>query len=145
VEADTMIRVTKDDFSVDEELRRLTPPSVGGIVTFIGVVRAESEGQRIDSMEIEVYPEMAKKQLQIIRGEAIKKFGVEEILIVHRYGNLMVGDNIVLIAVSAGHRDSAFDACRYVIDELKKRVPIWKRERTPTGACWVEVGRPDEN
>jgi molybdopterin synthase catalytic subunit len=140
-----MIRVTKSDFSVDEELRRLKTPSVGGIVTFVGVVRAESEGQRVDSMEIEVYPEMAEKQLQIIRGEAIKKFGVEEILIVHRYGNLMVGDNIVLIAVSAGHRDSAFDACRYVIDELKKRVPIWKRERTPTGACWVEVGRPDEN
>jgi molybdopterin synthase catalytic subunit len=140
-----MIRVTKSDFSVDEELRRLKTPSVGGIVTFVGVVRAESEGQRVDSMEIEVYPEMAEKQLQIIRGEAIKKFGVEEILIVHRYGNLMVGDNIVLIAVSAGHRDSAFDACRYVIDELKKTVPIWKRERTPTGACWVEVGRPDEN
>ncbi len=140
-----MIRVTKNDFSVDEELRRLKAPSVGGIVTFVGVVRAESEGQRVDSMEIEVYPEMAEKQLQIIRGEAIKRFGVEEILIVHRYGNLMVGDNIVLIAVSAGHRDTAFDACRYVIDELKKRVPIWKRERTPTGACWVEVGRPDEN
>lgn len=140
-----MIQVTKNDFSVDEELRRLKTPSVGGIVTFVGVVRAESEGQRVDSMEIEVYPEMAEKQLQIIRGEAIKRFGVEEILIVHRYGNLMVGDNIVLIAVSAGHRDTAFDACRYVIDELKKRVPIWKRERTPTGACWVEVGRPDEN
>jgi molybdopterin synthase catalytic subunit len=138
-----MIRVTKNDFSVEEELRHLKNPSVGGIVTFVGVVRAESEERLVDSMEIEVYPEMAEKQLQIIRGEAIKKFSVEEILIVHRYGDLIVGDNIVLIAVSAGHRDSAFDACRYVIDELKKRVPIWKREHTPTGACWVEVGRPD--
>lgn len=140
-----MIRVTNNDFSVEEELRRLKNPSVGGIVTFVGVVRAESEERLVDSMEIEVYPEMAEKQLQIIRGEAIKKFSVEEILIVHRYGDLMVGDNIVLIAVSARHRDSAFDACRYVIDELKKRVPIWKKEHTPTGACWVEVGRPDEN
>ncbi|OGD58062.1 hypothetical protein A3K78_00370 [Candidatus Bathyarchaeota archaeon RBG_13_52_12] len=140
-----MIRVTKNDFSVEEELRHLKNPSVGGIVTFVGVVRAESEERLVDSMEIEVYPEMAEKQLQIIRGEAIKKFSVEEILIVHRYGDLMVGDNIVLIAVSARHRDSAFDACRYVIDELKKRVPIWKKEHTPTGACWVEVGRPDEN
>jgi molybdopterin synthase catalytic subunit len=135
-----MIRVTKEDFSVDEELRRLNSPSVGGIVTFVGVVRAESEGQRVDSMEIEVYPEMAEKQLQIIRAEAIKKFSVEEILIVHRYGNLSVGSNIVLLAVAAGHRNSAFDACRYIIDELKKRVPIWKREHTPTGAHWVEVG-----
>ena len=140
-----MIRVTKEDFSIDEELKHLNDPAVGGMVTFVGVVRGESEGQRVGSLEIEVYPEMAEKQLQIIRGEAIGKFSVEEILIVHRYGNLMVGDNIVLIAVSAGHRDTSFDACRYVIDELKKRVPIWKRERTPTGACWVEVGRPDEN
>ena len=140
-----MIRVTKEDFSVDEELRRLNSPSVGGIVTFVGVVRAESEGQRVDSMEIEVYPEMAEKQLQIIRGEAIKKFGVEDILIVHRYGNLWVGSNIVLIAVAAGHRDPAFDACRYVIDELKKRVPIWKKEHTPVGASWVEAGRSDND
>jgi molybdopterin synthase catalytic subunit len=140
-----MIRVTKDDFSVDEEFRRLNTPSVGGIVTFVGVVRADSDGQRVDSMEIEAYPEMAEKQLQTIRGEALEKFGVEEILVVHRYGDLRVGDKIVLIAVSAGHRDSAFDACRYVIDELKKRVPLWKREHTPTGERWVEVGRPDEN
>jgi molybdopterin synthase catalytic subunit len=145
VEAETMIRVTKEDFSVDEELRRLKAPSVGAIVTFIGVVRADSEEQRVDSMEIEIYPEMAEKQLQIIRGEAIKKFGVEEILIVHRYGNLVIGSNIVLIAVASGHRNSAFDACRYVIDELKKRVPIWKKEHTPVGASWVEVGRPDKD
>ena len=140
-----MIRVTKNDFSVDEEIKRLKTPSVGGIVTFVGVVRAESEGQRVDSMEIEVYPGMAEKQLQIVREEAIKKFSVEEILVVHRYGNLRVGDNIVLISVSAGHRDSAFHACKYVIDELKKRVPIWKKEHTPTGACWVEVDGSDEN
>jgi molybdopterin synthase catalytic subunit len=138
-----MIRVTEDDFSVDEELKSLKAPSVGCIVTFVGMVRGESEWQRVDSMEIEVYPEMAEKQLQIIREETLKKFDVEEILIVHRYGDLKVGDNIVLIAVSAGHRDSAFEACRYVIDELKKRVPIWKREHAPTGARWVEVGRFD--
>ena len=96
-------------------------------------------------MEIEVYPEMAEKQLEAIRGEAIEKFGVEDILVVHRYGDLKVGDNIVLVAVSAGHRAEAFDACRYVIDELKKRVPIWKREHTPSGARWVEAGRPDED
>ena len=138
-----MIRVTKDDFSIDVELRHLKRPSVGGLVIFVGTVRAESEGQRVDEMEIEVYPEMAEKQLRAIRGEAIDRFGVEDIRIVHRYGDLKIGDNIVLIAVSAGHRAEAFDACRYVIDELKKRVPIWKREHTPQGARWAEVGRPD--
>ncbi len=140
-----MIRVTRGDFSVDEELRRLAKPSVGGLVTFVGTVRDESEAGRVERMEIEVYPEMAEKQLEAIRGEAIEKFGVEDVLVVHRYGDLKVGDNIVLVAVSAGHRAEAFDACRYVIDELKKRVPIWKREHTPSGARWVEAGRPDED
>ncbi len=138
-----MIHVTRKDFSVDEEIRKIVNPNVGGIVTFVGTVRDESEGERVTRMEIEVYPEMAEKQLEVIRGEAIEKFRVEDILIVHRYGDLKVGDNIVLIAVTAGHRAEAFDACRYVIDELKKRVPIWKREHTPSGAHWVEVGRPD--
>jgi molybdopterin synthase catalytic subunit len=140
-----MIRVTRDDFSVDEELERLNKPSVGGLVTFVGTVRDTSESGRIERMEIEVYPEMAEKQLGVIRMEALERFGVEDVLVVHRYGDLEVGDNIVLIAVSAGHRETAFDACRYVIDELKKRVPIWKREHTPGGARWVEAGRPDED
>jgi molybdopterin synthase catalytic subunit len=140
-----MIRVTRDDFSVDEELRRLAKPSVGGLVTFVGTVRDESEAGHVERMEIEVYPEMAEKQLEAIRGEAIKQFGVEDILVVHRYGDLHIGDNIVLVAVSAGHRAEAFTACRYVIDELKKRVPRWKREHTPSGAWWVEAGRPDED
>ena len=139
-----MIRVTRDDFSVDEELRGLRMPSVGGIVTFVGTVRDESDVGRVERMEIEIYPEMAEKQLAAIRGEALDKFGVDDILVVHRFGDLRVGDNIVLVAVSAGHREAAFDACRYVIDELKKRVPIWKREHTPAGARWVEAGRPDE-
>ena len=138
-----MIRVTRDDFSVEEELRRIVKPRVGGLVTFVGTVRDESEAGRVTRMEIEVYPEMAEKQLEAIRGEAIEKFGVDDVLVVHRYGDLSVGDNIVLVAVSAGHRAEAFDACRYVIDELKKRVPIWKREHTPSGARWVEAGRPD--
>ncbi len=138
-----MIRVTRDDFSVDEEIKRIATPSVGGIVTFVGTVRDESEAGHVARMEIEVYPEMAEKQLEAIRGEAIKKFGVADVLVVHRYGDLKVGDNIVLVAVAAGHRAEAFDACRYVVDELKKRVPIWKREHTPSGARWVEAGRPD--
>ncbi|HIH89238.1 TPA: molybdenum cofactor biosynthesis protein MoaE [Candidatus Bathyarchaeota archaeon] len=140
-----MIRVTRDDFSVDEELKRITKPSVGGLVTFVGTVRDSSEAGRVTRMEIEVYPEMAEKQLEAIRGAALNRFGVEDVLVVHRFGDLRVGDNIVLVAVSAGHREAAFDACRYVIDELKKRVPIWKREHTSSGARWVEDGRPDQD
>jgi molybdopterin synthase catalytic subunit len=139
-----MIRVTRDDFSVDEELKLLIKPSVGGLVTFVGTVRDESEAGHVERMEIEVYPEMAEIQLTEIREEAMKKFDVEDILVIHRYGDLRVGENIVLVAVSAGHREAAFNACSYIIDELKKKVPIWKREHTPTGAHWVEAGRIDE-
>jgi molybdopterin synthase catalytic subunit len=139
-----MIRVTRDDFSVDEELKLLIKPSVGGLVTFVGTVRDESEAGHVERMEIEVYPEMAEIQLTEIREETMKKFDVEDILVIHRYGDLRVGENIVLVAVSAGHREAAFNACSYIIDELKKKVPIWKREHTPTGAHWVEAGRIDE-
>jgi molybdopterin synthase catalytic subunit len=140
-----MIRVTHDDFNVEEELKRIKKPSVGGLVIFIGTVRDESEAGHVGRIEIEVYPEMVEKQLATIREETLEKFRVENVLVVHRYGDLKVGDNIVLIAVSAGHRSAAFDACEYVIDELKKRVPIWKREHTPSGAHWVEAGRPDKD
>jgi len=140
-----LIRIIRSDFNVDEEVRQMKDSLVGGIVTFIGTVRGESEGEAIDRMEIEIYPEMAEKQLRAIRDEAIGKFNVNEIRIIHRFGELHLGDNIVLIAVSAGHRAEAFDACRYVIDELKKRVPIWKREHTSTGEHWVEVGKPEDS
>jgi len=138
-----LIRLTDSDFNVDEEVSQMKKKSVGGIVTFIGTVRGESEEGQVNLMEIEVYPEMAEKQLHAINEEAIRRFNVDDIRIIHRHGELHVGDNIVLIAVSAGHRDEAFSACRYVIDELKKRVPIWKREQTPSGERWVEEGSPE--
>jgi len=138
-----MINVTTLDFSVDAVLNSLRQESVGGLVVFVGVVRGESEGQPVSLMEVEVYPDMAVKQLEAIRREAIDRFGVEDVHVVHRYGSLKVTENIVLVAVSAGHRGEAFDACRYVIDELKKRVPIWKREHTTGGARWVEGGKPE--
>jgi len=90
---------------------------------------------------IEVYEEMAVKQLSMIRDEALERFGVHEVAVVHRYGDLEVGDNIVYIGVSAGHREEAFQACRYVIDELKERVPLWKKEYTADGEVWVEGDR----
>ncbi len=95
-----MITVTRDDFSVDDELNRIKKPSVGALVTFVGTVRADSETGRVEKMEIEVYPEMAERQLALIRDEAIQRFGVDNVLVVHRYGDLRVGNNIVLVAVS---------------------------------------------
>ena len=110
----------------------------GCIVQFVGVVRDNSEGKEVSNMTIEVYEEMARKQLEEIRQECIEKFGVHKAAIVHRYGELNIGDEIVFIAVSAGHRGEAFEACQYFIDELKHRVPIWKKEVRPDGEVWAE-------
>jgi molybdopterin synthase catalytic subunit len=136
-----MIVVTREDFSVDEVLGRLRTGEMGGLVTFTGVVRNNSEGRALDRIEIQVYEEMARRQLEAIREEALERFGVEEVAVVHRYGSLRVSENIMMIAVGAAHRAEAFDACRYVIDEIKKRVPMWKKEITPEGDFWVE-GEP---
>lgn len=137
-----MINVTREDFSVDEVLDRICSESMGALVTFVGVVRDHSKGRRVDRIEIQIYEEMAKRQLEAIRGEAIERFGVEEIAIIHKYGSLKVSDNIMMIAVGGGHRQEAFDACRYVLESIKERVPIWKKEITPEGEFWVEGEEP---
>jgi len=133
-----MIRVTREDFSVDEVIAGLRGRSAGGVVSFLGVVRGESKGKPVEHIEIEVYEEMARRQLEAIRGEAIQRFGVEEAAIVHRYGSLKASEKILLVAVASAHRAEAFEACRYIIDEIKRRVPIWKKEVTPGGEWWVE-------
>ena len=133
-----MIRVTREDFSIDDVIAGLKSRSTGGIVSFLGVVRGESKGKPVEHIEIEVYEEMAERQLDAIRREAVDRFGVEEVAVVHRYGGLKASENILLIVVASAHRAEAFDACRYVIDEIKRRVPIWKKEVTPEGEWWVE-------
>ena len=133
-----MIEITEEDFSVEAVVARLRTDSMGAVVTFIGTVRNESRGRAVDRIEIQVYPEMVRAQLLAIRAEALEKFGVEDIAVVHRYGSLKVSENIMMIAVGAGHRGEAFDACRYVIDNIKARAPIWKKEITSEGDFWVE-------
>ena len=128
-----MIDVTREDFSVDEALERLRSRGMGALVTFVGVVRDSSRGKAVNRIEIQVYEEMARRQLEEIREEAIDRFGVEEIAIIHRYGSLEVSDNIMMIAVGGGHRLEAFDACRWVLETIKEKVPIWKKEITPEG------------
>jgi len=134
------IRIQKEPFSVDDEIERLKKSSsaIGAIVTFLGTTRDISEGKRVSKLEFEHYPGMAEKKLADIREKALKDYGVIDVIIVHRVGVLPVGENIVLIAVAAGHRDEAFRACRFCLDELKRITPIWKRETTPEGEIWVE-------
>jgi molybdopterin synthase catalytic subunit len=136
-----LITVQKDEFDVDGLLRQLTNPGTGCIVSFLGTVRETSMGREVTRMSIEVYEEMAVNQLERIREEALERYGVDDVAITHRYGDLDVGDRIVFIGVSAGHRPEAFDACRYIIEELKVRVPLWKKEYTSDGEVWVEGDR----
>jgi molybdopterin synthase catalytic subunit len=133
-----MIEITKEDFSQEEIIEQIKSTKTGCVVCFQGVVRDNSMGKKVERMNIEVYEHMALKELEKIRKEALKKYGVNEICVVHRHGDLLVKDNIVFIAVAAGHRVEAFDACRYVLEELKTRVPLWKKEYTPEGEVWVQ-------
>ena len=117
-----IIKVTKLDFNVSSEILRLRSKSDGAIVSFVGSVR--DDGAKY--IEIEIYDEMALRQMRLLAKQARARFKIGAITIIHRKGKLKVGENIVLIAVAAPHRKEAFDACEWLIDELKKVVPIWK-------------------
>ena len=132
--------IRQGPFSLDREIELLkrASPSIGAIVTFLGTTRDISGGKQVAKLEFEHYPGMAEKKLGEIRARAMREFGVIEVSIIHRTGVLPIGENIVLIAVAAGHRDEAFKACCFCIDELKRITPIWKKETTPEGEVWVE-------
>jgi molybdopterin synthase catalytic subunit len=111
--------------------------ATGGVVTFLGVVRAHSDGRAVVGLSYEAYESMALAVFDAIRSEACDRFGDVTLSIVHATGELAVGDVAVAVAAAAAHRAEAFDACRYAIDQLKLRAPIWKQERyADGGALW---------
>ncbi len=109
----------------------------GGITFFLGIVRDENEGRAVTLLEYEAYGSMAKKELAAIGAELEKEIPGARVAALHRVGKLQVGDTAVICAASAPHRDEAFRACRALIDRIKERVPIWKREHGPEGPYWV--------
>lgn len=113
----------------------------GAVVVFDGIVRNNTRGRRTLHLDYEAYEEMAAKQMAELAREARAKFGVRQVTIVHRLGRLLVGETSVLIVVASAHRGQAFEACRWVIDTLKKTVPIWKKETFVDGAVWAD-GEP---
>ena len=133
------VRIQIEDFSQDEEINALRASSkrMGGIGTFLGCARDFSEGREVSEISFDAYGPMALSEMKALRTEAIEKFGLLDARIVHRIGTLKGGDNIVFIAAGAEHRAPALEACRWLIDELKERVPIWKKEVTPQGDSWV--------
>ncbi len=128
-----MIIITDEDFNPGEYIGAARDPEVGGIVTFTGIVRDDG----ITSIELEAYREAALQELGVIRDEALSRFAIRSVDIIHRVGTLEVGNHIVLIVVGAPHRKDAFRACEYIIDRIKETVPIWKKEYTADGSRWV--------
>ncbi len=113
----------------------------GAVCVFDGIVRDNTRGRKTLYLDYEAYREMALAQMHRLASEAIEKFGVRDIALVHRLGRLMVGETSVLIVVASAHRGATFDACRWLIDTLKKTVPIWKRETFVDGVVWAD-GEP---
>ncbi|UVT20139.1 MAG: molybdenum cofactor biosynthesis protein MoaE [Nitrospira sp.] len=134
------VRIQREDFSVDAEINRVRGRSkrIGGVSIFLGTARDRSKGREVDSLTFEHYEGMAQTTLREIRERALKDFDILELLIIHRYGEITIGENIVLIIAGAEHRADAFRACKWAIDELKQITPIWKLEHTPEGEVWVE-------
>ena len=133
------VRIQHEDFSMDEEVAALKAGSkrLGGIATFLGCARDFSEGRDVSQISFDAYGSMAQAEMNALRDEAIAQYGLIDARLVHRIGTVEGGDNIVLIVTGAEHRVAALEACRWLIDELKERVPIWKKEITPSGDAWV--------
>ena len=135
------VRIQKEDFVVTDEIEAMKKVSrnIGGITTFLGTGRELSKGENIAKLNFEHYPKMAEKKLEEIREKAIKDFGIIDMSIIHRIGEIDIGENIVLIVAAGEHRKEAFEACEWAIAELKRITPIWKRETTSKGEVWVQA------
>ena len=134
------IRIQQENFVVTDEIEAIKKVSrnIGGITTFLGTGRELSKGESISKLNFEHYPKMAEKKLNEIRLQAIKDYGIIEMIIIHRIGEIDIGENIVLIVAAGEHRKETFKACEWAITELKRTTPIWKRETTTTGEVWVQ-------
>ena len=129
--------VTNGPISIDAVAGRLANAGNGAVVTFVGVVRDNTQGRRVRCLEYEAYPEMAEQTLSQIGDEIRARWAsIRDVAIVHRVGRLQIGETSVVIALSAGHRPELFDALHFGIDRLKEIVPIWKREVFEDGAEW---------
>jgi molybdopterin synthase catalytic subunit len=123
--------------SLDEAVDNVRRPGAGGIAVFVGVVRDESDGRIVTRLDYSAYESMAKKEMDRIADEIENEIEGARVCAIHRVGSLVVGDAAIVCAASAPHRGEAFKACRLLIDRIKERVPIWKREWGPHGAAWV--------
>jgi len=146
------VRVQRDLFDAGVEINRFMERNngSGGIASFVGQMRdfrgaTRAEGQPLTSMSLEHYPGMAEKELAGVIAEATRRWTIEDVCVIHRYGDFAPGDPIVLVITAASHRGPAFDACMFIMDWLKTKAPFWKREISAEGAgTWVEAMASDD-
>ena len=141
-----MIRVQQEPFDTGHEIAALKAgnTNIGGVTCFVGTVRDLSGGKAVDAMTLEHYPGMTEAALAEIERDALARWPLEASLIVHRYGRLEPGDDIVLVIAAAAHRQDAFEACQFLIDWLKTKAPFWKLETGDEGDAWVEAREADD-
>ena len=147
IQAPINVRITDADFDVSEELRslRANQPAIGAVATFIGLVRDLNEARDVAAMELEHYPGMTERAITQIVQQAQARWKLLGVTVIHRVGKLYPTDQIVLVAIASQHRGDAFAACEFIMDFLKTKAPIWKKETTPEGALWVSARQSDDD
>jgi molybdopterin synthase catalytic subunit len=142
-----MIRVQQENFDIGAEIERLRAgrTDMGAIVSFTGTVRDTTKGEAISLMTLEHYPGMTEKELERIEAEANERWPLQASLIVHRYGPMKPGENIVLVVTASPHRQAAFEAAQFLMDFLKTDAPFWKKEDGPDGGDWVDARESDDD
>ena len=141
-----MIRLQQEPFDLGSEFAALKRghAGIGGIAVFVGTVRAQSGDAAIRSMTLEHYPQMTERALAAIEAEARARWPLIASLVIHRYGRMEPGDDIVLVMTAAAHRQAALESCAFLIDWLKTKAPFWKLEETAGGAAWVAARAEDD-
>ncbi|WP_297482373.1 molybdopterin synthase catalytic subunit MoaE [uncultured Photobacterium sp.] len=141
-----MILVQHEDFSVADEYAKLADGNeAGAVVTFIGKVRDFNQGDVVTGLSLEHYPGMTEKALQEIIVQARSRWPLLQTRVIHRVGDLELGDQIVFVGVTSAHRGAAFEACEFIMDYLKTRAPFWKKEQTPSESRWVDARETDNS
>jgi len=140
------VAIQTADFDLGAEVAalRAADPGVGAVASFVGTVRDRNDGLGVSAMELEHYPGMTERAIDTMIDAAFRRFDIRGARVVHRVGRLQPGDQIVLVAVTSGHRRAAFEACEFLMDYLKTHAPFWKKEQTPDGARWVDARSSDD-
>jgi molybdopterin synthase catalytic subunit len=133
-----LIRVTPDELNTAEAVQAVGSPAAGAINVFLGVVRDNNLGRKVQYLEYDAYPSMAERVMRELAEEAKERFGLEDCAVLHRTGRLEIGEASLLIAVSCGHRAASFEAGHWLVNEVKKKVPVWKKEVWEDGEAWIE-------